>query len=98
MYSFEDLILLDAKSLRVLLESVPSDKLVMALKTASEKLREHIFSSMSKRAAERLKEDLEILGGVRLADVEAAQREIVEQALMLAAEGVISLEDNSGMV
>ena len=98
MYSFEDLILLDAKSLRVLLESVPSDKLVLALKTASEKLREHIFSSMSKRAAERLREDLEILGGVRLAEVEAAQREIVEQALMLAAEGVISLEDNSGMV
>ena len=98
MYSFEDLILLDAKSLRVLLESVPSDKLVLALKTASEKLRDHIFSSMSKRAAERLREDLEILGGVRLAEVEAAQREIVEQALMLAAEGVISLEDNSGMV
>jgi flagellar motor switch protein FliG len=98
MYGFEDLILLDAKSLRVLLESVPSDKLVMALKTASDKLRDHIFSSMSKRASERLKEDLEILGGVRLADVEVAQREIVEQALMLAAEGVISLEDNSGMV
>jgi flagellar motor switch protein FliG len=98
MYSFEDLILLDAKSLRVLLESVPSDKLVIALKTASEKLREHIFSSMSKRAAERIREDLELLGGVRLADVEAAQREMIEQALVLASEGVISLEDDSGMV
>jgi flagellar motor switch protein FliG len=98
MYGFEDLIVLDAKSLRVLLESVPSDKLVMALKTGSEKLREHIFSSMSKRAAERLREDLELLGGVRLAEVEAAQREIVEQALVLASEGVISLEDESGMV
>ncbi len=98
MYTFEDLSLLDGKSLRALLESVPSDKLVLALKTASDKLREHIFSSMSKRAADRLKEDLEILGGVKLADVEAAQREIVEQALMLAAEGVISLEDDRGMV
>jgi len=98
MYSFEDLILLDAKSLRVLLESVPSDKLVMALKTGSEKLRDHIFSSMSKRAAERLKEDLELLGGVRLADVETAQREIIEQALVLASEGVITLEEDSGMV
>ncbi len=98
MYGFEDLTLLDAKSLRVLLESVPSDKLVLALKTASEKLREHIFSSMSKRAAERIREDLELLGGVRLADVEAAQREMIEQALVLASEGVISLEDDSGMV
>jgi flagellar motor switch protein FliG len=98
MYGFEDLILLDAKSLRVLLESIPSDKLVMALKTGSEKLRDHIFSSMSKRASERLKEDLELLGGVRLAEVETAQREIIEQALVLASEGVISLEDSSGMV
>jgi len=98
MYTFEDLSMLDAKSLRSLLESVPSDKLVLALKTASEKLREQVFSSMSKRAADRLREDLEILGGVKLVDVEAAQREIVEQALMLAAEGVISLEEDHGVV
>jgi len=98
MYSFEDLTLLDVKSLRTLLESVPADQLVVALKTASEKLKTHLFSSMSKRAGDRLREDLEILGGVRLADVEAAQASIVEQALVLAAEGVISLEDNDGMV
>jgi len=84
--------------MRALLESVPSDKLVLSLKTASEKLKEKIFSSMSKRASDRLREDLEILGGVRLADVEAAQREIVEQALMLAAEGVITLEEDHGVV
>jgi flagellar motor switch protein FliG len=47
---------------------------------------------LSKRAAERIKEDLEIMGGVRLADVEAAQQEIVEAALRLEAEGVISLD------
>ncbi len=98
MYSFEDLSMLDQKGLRALLESVPSDKLVLSLKTASEKLKEKILSSMSKRASERLREDLEILGGVRLTDVEAAQREIVEQALMLAAEGVITLEEDHGMV
>jgi len=98
MYSFEDLGMLDQKAMRALLESVPSDKLVLSLKTASEKLKEKIFSSMSKRASDRLREDLEILGGVRLADVEAAQREIVEQALMLAAEGVITLEEDHGVV
>lgn len=98
MYTFEDLRMLDSKSLRSILESIPSDKLVLSLKTASEEMRTHIFSSMSKRAAERLREDLQILGGVRLAEVEAAQREIVEQALQLAAEGIISMEEDHGMV
>lgn len=98
MYTFEDLSVLDQKSLRALLESIPSDRLVLSLKTASEELKEKIFSSMSKRAAERLREDLQISGAVRLAEVESAQREIVEQALTLAAEGVISFEEDHGMV
>jgi flagellar motor switch protein FliG len=94
MYTFEDLNALDARALRSLLESVPVERLTMALKTASDTLRAHIFASMSKRAAERIKEDMEIMGGVRLSDVEAAQREIVEVALRLDAEGTISLENN----
>jgi flagellar motor switch protein FliG len=94
MYTFEDLNALDARALRSLLESVPVERLTMALKTASEVLKTHIFASMSKRAAERIKEDMEIMGGVRLSDVEAAQREIVEVALRLDAEGTISLENN----
>jgi len=95
MYTFEDLNALDARALRSLLESVPVERLTMALKTASEVLKTHIFNSMSKRAAERIKEDMEIMGGVRLSDVEAAQREIVEVALRLDAEGTISLENNA---
>jgi flagellar motor switch protein FliG len=98
MYTFEDLAVLDARALRSLLEAVPVEKLTMALKTASESLRNHIFTSMSKRAAERIKEDMEVMGGVRLADVEAAQREIVEVALRLDAEGTISLEAKSAVV
>lgn len=98
MYSFEDLRVLDARSIRSLLEAVPADRLTVALKTASEDLRAHIFSSMSKRAAERIREDMDVLGGVRLADVEAAQREIVEAALRLDADGVISLEGQSNVV
>jgi flagellar motor switch protein FliG len=94
MYTFEDLNALDARALRSLLESVPVERLTMAMKTASETLKTHIFASMSKRAAERIKEDMEIMGGVRLSDVEAAQREIVEVALRLDAEGTISLENN----
>jgi len=98
MYTFEDLSVLDARALRSLLEAVPVEKLTMAMKTATESLRNHIFTSMSKRAAERIKEDMEVMGGVRLADVEAAQREIVEVALRLDAEGTISLEAKSAVV
>lgn len=98
MYSFEDLLVLDKKAMRSLLDSVSAGNLTMALKTASDALKEHIFSSMSKRAADRLREDLELLGGVKLAEVEAAQQEILSQAMVLAAEGVISFEENNGTV
>jgi flagellar motor switch protein FliG len=81
--------------MRSLLEAVPVERLTVALKTASDELKEKIFGSLSRRAAERIREDIEILGAVRLAEVEAAQQEIVETALRLAAEGVFSL-DNEG--
>lgn len=91
MYSFEDLKAVDPRSMRELLKSVASDRLTLALKTASPEMREHIFSGMSKRAAERIREDLELLGAVRLSEVEEAQREIVEVALRLEAEGALFL-------
>jgi flagellar motor switch protein FliG len=98
MYSFEDLKALDARALRSVLEAVPSERLTIALKTASDDLKDQIFRSMSKRAGDRIREDMEMLGGVRVSDVEAAQREIVETALRLDAEGVISLEGSANAV
>jgi flagellar motor switch protein FliG len=92
LYAFEDLLAVDAKGMRLLLESVPVERLTLALKTASEAMTAHVFGSMSKRAAERIKEDMDAFGTARLADVEAAQREILEVALRLDAEGQISLE------
>jgi flagellar motor switch protein FliG len=92
LYSFEDLLAVDAKGMRLLLESVPVERLTLALKTASEAMTNHVFGSMSKRAAERIREDMDAFGTARLADVEAAQREILEVALRLDAEGQISLE------
>lgn len=91
MYSFEDLKLIDPRSMRELLKSVPGDRLTLALKTASETMRQHIFAGMSRRAAERILEDLEMLGAVKLSEVEQAQVEIVEIALRLQAEGTLSL-------
>jgi flagellar motor switch protein FliG len=99
MYSFEDLAAIDQRAMRELLKAVPGDRLTLALKTASEQLRNHLFSGMSKRAADRVKEDLDLLGAVRLSDVEEAQREIVEIALRLESEGVLSLgSDADAMV
>jgi flagellar motor switch protein FliG len=95
MYSFEDLGAIDQRAMRELLKAVPGDRLTLALKTASEHLRSHLFGGMSKRAADRVREDLELLGAVRLSDVEEAQREIVEIALRLESEGVLSLGSNA---
>jgi flagellar motor switch protein FliG len=70
----------------------------LALKTASAELATQIYTSMSKRAAERIKEDLQLLGAVKLSDVEEAQHEIVETALRLEADGVVSLSSGGAEV
>ena len=98
MYTFDDLGTLDPPSLRTVLEGVSGDRLTLALKTAPESLKAVVFSSMSRRAADRIREDMEMMGAVKLAEVEAAQREIVEVATRLMAEGVISLDGDSGAV
>lgn len=99
MFTFEDLLKVDMRSIRAILSEVPSDVLVLALKTASEAVKEHILSCMSQRASELIRDDLEALGAVRLAEVEAAQRQIVEAALRLEAGGAISLgQEEEGVV
>jgi len=98
MYTFEDLQKLDPRALRVLLKEIPQDRLVLALKTASESVKSRVFASMSARAAALIRDDLEAMGSVRLAEVEAAQREVVEAALRLEADGQISLSDDHDLV
>ena len=91
MFTFEDLLKLDNKSLQMVLKEVSSDQLVVALKGASQELRDKILSNMSSRAAEALKEDLESRGPVRLSEVEAQQKEILKIVRRLADEGQIVL-------
>jgi flagellar motor switch protein FliG len=91
MFTFEDLLKLDNKSLQMVLKEVSSDALVVALKGASSELREKIFANMSSRAAEALREDLESRGPVRLSEVEAQQKEILKIVRRLADEGQIVL-------
>ncbi|MGQ9724599.1 MAG: flagellar motor switch protein FliG [Tepidimonas sp.] len=91
MFTFEDLIKLDNKSLQMVLKEVSSDALVVALKGASQELRDKILSNMSSRAAQALREDLETRGPVRLSEVEGQQKEILKIVRRLADEGQIVL-------
>lgn len=89
MFVFDDIIYIDDRGMQMLLKEVPNDKLVIALKTAPEEIKDKIFRNISKRAADLLRDDLESLGPVRLSDVEGAQQEIVNVAKRLEAEGKI---------
>ncbi len=89
MFVFEDIAFIDDRGMQTLLKDVANDKLVVALKTAPDAIREKIFRNISKRAADLLREDLEALGPMRLADVETAQQEIINVAKRLEAEGKI---------
>lgn len=96
MFVFEDLIQLDDRSIRALLKEISNDELMLALRTASENLKTKIFSNVSQRAAQMIKEDLEVMGPVRLKDVEQAQLNIVKTARRLAEEGKIVLGGKGG--
>lgn len=89
MFVFEDLIRLDDRSMQALLKEVSKEQLALALRAAKEDLKEKIFKNMSERAAQILKEDMEVRGPVRLSEVEKAQQEIMKIAQKLAAEGQI---------
>jgi flagellar motor switch protein FliG len=91
MFVFEDLILVDDKSFREILQNVENDIVVKALKTASDEMKEKIFKNLSERASDMLREDLEVLGPVRLAEVEENQQKIIKVAKKLEADGRIVL-------
>jgi flagellar motor switch protein FliG len=91
MFPFEDLIRVDRRSLQTLLKQVKSDQLTLALKVAGDELREKIFNCLSKRAAETMREEMTLLGPVRITDVEQAQVSIMLTAQKLVNEGKISL-------
>ena len=100
MFTFEDLLKLDGKSIQLVLKEVASESLVIALKGATSELRELILANMSSRAAEGLRDDLESRGPVRLSEVEAQQKEILKIVRRLSDEGqiVIGGGDDEGFV
>jgi flagellar motor switch protein FliG len=96
MFTFEDLGKLDPGGVQTLLRSIEKDKLPIALKGASESLRDLFLSNMSERASKMLKEDMAAMGPVRVRDVEEAQLAMVTVAKDLAGKGEIMLSDKKG--
>lgn len=92
MFVFEDILLVNDKGIQLVLKEIENEELALALKTASEELREKIFRNMSERAVQLIKEDMEYMGPVRVSDVEAAQQKIVDVVRRLedAGELIIS--------
>jgi flagellar motor switch protein FliG len=89
MFTFEDLVKIDVSGVQSLLRNADKDKLSIAMKGASDAIKELFFSNMSERAAKLLKEDIEAMGPVRLKDVDEAQMSIVQVAKELSAKGEI---------
>jgi flagellar motor switch protein FliG len=90
MFVFDDLAHVDDNGMREIVQRADKKGLTVALKGASEEIRQRFFSNMSKRAAEMLQEEMDVLGAVRLRDVEKAQQDIVAIARKLEEEGVIA--------
>ncbi len=96
MFTFEDLLKLDNKSMQTLMRGVDKSKLPIALKGASDALKDLFFGNMSERAGKLLKEDIAALGPTRLRDVEEAQASIVNVAKEMAAKGEIMIAKDNG--
>lgn len=96
MFIFDNLLSITDRDMQRLLQEVGQEKLVIALKGASEDMRDKITSNMSSRARDMLLEDLELMGPVKLSEVEDVQKEILQVAINLAADGTIALGSKSG--
>jgi flagellar motor switch protein FliG len=89
MFVFEDILLVNDKGIQGVLKEVDNDELGLALKTASDELKEKIFSNMSERAAQLIQEEMEYMGPVKISDVEASQQRIVDIVRRLEEAGEI---------
>jgi flagellar motor switch protein FliG len=96
MFVFDDLIQVDDKGIQAILKEIRTEDLSLALKTASNNLKEKIFKNMSQRAAQILKEEMELKGPVKVSEVEKAQQNIVKISRKLEMEGRIAIAGRGG--
>lgn len=100
IFTFTEIVKIDDRGIQLILREVPNEKLLLALKSAPEEVREKVFSCMSQRASEMLREDLAALGPQKVSDVEAAQRDIVKIIRKLEEQGklVIGIGENQEVI
>ena len=91
MFVFEDLLQIENRHFRDILQNVDNQLLIKALKTTSDEMKDKVFSNLSERASEMLREDMDVMGPVKLSEVEEAQQEIIRTAKRLESEGRIVL-------
>ncbi|MGA2441519.1 MAG: flagellar motor switch protein FliG [Tepidisphaeraceae bacterium] len=96
MFVFEDILLVNDKGIQSVLKEIDNDELALALKTASDDLKQKIFKNMSERAAQLIQEDMQYMGPVRVSDVEAAQQKIVDVVRRLEDAGEIIISGRGG--
>ncbi len=96
MFVFEDILLVNDKGIQAVLKEIDNEDLALALKTASDELKDKIFKNMSERAQQLIGEDMEYMGPVRLSDVEGAQQKIVDVARRLEDAGEIIIAGRGG--
>jgi flagellar motor switch protein FliG len=96
MFTFENMALIDSKQMQIVMKDVDQADMVLALKTASDAVKELIFSSISSRAAEMVRDDLENLGPAKLSGVEAAQQKIIKVVKRLEEDGSIVIAGAGG--
>jgi len=92
MFVFDDLLKIDVNQVRELMNRIDRKILTYALKGTSDRIKQHFMQTMSARAQEMLREEMEALGPVRIREVEAAQQQIIALVRQLESEGVLSLE------
>jgi len=96
MFVFEDIIRVNDKGIQAMLKEVENNELALALKSASDELKNKIFSNMSERAAQLIREEMEFMGPVRVSDVESAQQKIVDVVRRLEDAGEVIIAGRGG--
>lgn len=96
LFTFEDIFKLDDRAIQSIMREVSNDTLTLAMKTSPDDVKDKIFRNISSRAAEMIKEDLEVMGPVRLSDVEKAQSEIIKVVRKMEEEGKVVIAGRGG--
>lgn len=97
-FTFEDILRIDDNGVQIVINEVQSEDLLVSLKTATDELKEKLFSNMSERAAQMLKEDLESLGPMKISEVEKAQQNIISVCKKLEENGKILIAGGEALV